>query len=270
MTHIVVATDLSERSDRALYRAFRLAGELGASCTVISVVDDHLPREVSGQIVEAARKQIQLSVDTHASTATEVVVVEGDPPAAILGACLDRDADLLVVGMHRRREFMDAIRETTMERIVTLARQPVLLVKNPADAPYGQVLVPVSFSRECARAVSAARQIAPGARIHTFHALHVPFAGITGGSGSDMERAVRREAENAAAIWKEAFAVPGETPEIVTGSVTQVLAQEIGRNHPDLMAVGAHTRSGLALHVLGSFATELVRHPPCDLLVARS
>jgi nucleotide-binding universal stress UspA family protein len=38
---------------------------------------------------------------------------------------------------------------------------------------------------------------------------------------------------------------------------------------PDLVAVGAHTRSGFLPNVLGSFVTDLIHSPPCDLLVSR-
>ena len=39
-------------------------------------------------------------------------------------------------------------------------------------------------------------------------------------------------------------------------------------HNPDLIALGAHTRSGLSPYTLGSFAANLVRHPPTDLLLA--
>ena len=46
MKHIMVATDLSERSDRALRRATLLARETGAALSVVNAVDDDKPRHI--------------------------------------------------------------------------------------------------------------------------------------------------------------------------------------------------------------------------------
>ena len=40
MKRIVVATDMSERSDRAIERALKLASDINARCTVVSIVDE--------------------------------------------------------------------------------------------------------------------------------------------------------------------------------------------------------------------------------------
>ena len=269
MKQIVVATDLSERSDRAVERALMLAGQHDAACTVVSIVDDALPSELASEVKAGAERQLRAFLDAHDGGSAEIDVQVGDIVAGVLGMAHERDADLLVLGLHRRREFMDAIRETTMERIVALSQQPVLLVHDPANAPYSSVLVAVGFSDACAAAAAAARRLAPDATQSVFHALHVPFAGLTGGRGSDMEKAVRREAEGLARAWQSRHSVPDDMPEIITGSVYQILDQKLRAEKPDLLAIGAHTRSGLGFHRLGAFASGLIRTPPTDLLVAR-
>ena len=50
MKHILVATDLTARSDRAIERAFSLARETGAELTILHAVDDELPASVADQI----------------------------------------------------------------------------------------------------------------------------------------------------------------------------------------------------------------------------
>ena len=62
----------------------------------------------------------------------------------------------------------------------------------------------------------------------------------------------------------------GTPPEIIAGSVHQVLDRMMANFKPDLLAIGAHTRSGIGMHRIGAFAAELIREPPVDLLVARS
>ena len=64
--------------------------------------------------------------------------------------------------------------------------------------------------------------------------------------------------------------LPDGTPEteIILGSVRQVMEEKMRLLTPDLLAIGAHTRSGLVMRRLGAFAAELVRQPSVDLLIS--
>lgn len=271
MDTIIVATDLSDRSEPALERALNLAAANGAACHVVSVVDDALPIELSDQLAEGIEERIAKALKGRSSSAkTEISVLRGDVAEMLIRFASMQDADLIVLGLHRRRMFLDNFRETTMTRIVAASRTPVLLVKDGGADDYTNALVPVSFSPSCAGAIRAARAVAQDAKIATFHALHVPFQGLTGGSDSDLARAVRIEAEDARDAWLDKQALAGEidNPEIVTGAFRIVLDQKMQEAQPDVLAIGAHTRSGLAVQKLGGFAAELVRDPPVDLLIS--
>lgn len=269
MRNIAVAMDLSERSDRAVERALRLAFELNAQCTVISIVDETLPSDMVAELRASTESRLRRTLDAHKGADALIDVRIGDVAPGVLGIAAEREADLLVLGLHRRRAFMDAVRETTMERIVAMCRQPVLLVRDSVDGPYRKVLVAVNLSKACAAAVSAAGRIAPGAEMTGIHALHVPFAGLTGGASGEMANAVRREVEELARHWQANHAIVGDMPLIETGGFHQVLDGKLQSFRPQLLAIGAHTRSGPGLHKLGSLAAELIRTPPVDLLVAR-
>ena len=86
-----------------------------------------------------------------------------------------------------------------------------------------------------------------------------------------MAQAVRDEAEALCRRWSDRHDLPeaATRPDIVIGSFRQLLDTELGRLRPDLIALGAHTRSGPALYSLGRATAELVREPPADLLIAR-
>jgi nucleotide-binding universal stress UspA family protein len=129
--------------------------------------------------------------------------------------------------------------------------------------------VPVCFSPACAAALVAADAIAPGAELTALHAWLAPFAGLTGGAGSDMARAVEAETRALAADWAGRLPAGLPAPRLEQGGVVEVLERELAAAAPDLVAIGAHTRPGPALHRLGGFAAELIRRPPCDLLVTR-
>lgn len=273
MQSILVASDLSERSDRAVRRAIRLARDHGATCHVLHVIDRDLPGELAVRWREDAGTQLArfLSALDSDGVALSHEVCIGDPLQAIPETAVERGADLVVLGLHRPRAFLDRLRETTMERVVRLLRAPVLLVRNPAGHDYETVLAPVSFSPACTAACRAARALAPSAEIHAFHAIHLPYAGLTGEKpGGPMSRALIAEAEAARDAWLHQGG-PGLAADriaLVTGGLHQVMADQMASLRPDLVAIGANTRFSLAPHLLGSFAAELVRDPPTDLLIA--
>jgi nucleotide-binding universal stress UspA family protein len=168
-------------------------------------------------------------------------------PRGVPAHAAEIGADLLVVGLHRPRSFLDALRETTMERLVRLSAMPVLLVRNPVDDDYDKVLALVSFSPACAAALRAAAELAPGVRPDAIHAVYVPFGGLTGeGPGSAMARAVIAEAEAAATAWRAQWGIAAEDVNLslVPESVTQLMQRKLAGTDYDLLAIGAHTRSG--------------------------
>ena len=272
MDTILVATDISERSDRAIERALHLANDHNAKCHVVSVVDDALPVEISDNLARSISQRLQALVNRTADgVETEVTVLRGETVEMLTRFAILHDADLTVLGMHRPRVFLDGFRETTMERLVTSSKVPVLLVKNNVESSYRNALVLISFSPSCVTAINTVKQLAPAAAVSSFHALQVPFSDHASETGdTEMARAAAQDAEKVRDRWVASNSLPDGTPEteIIAGSVRQVMEEKLQTLTPDLLAIGAHTRSGLVMRRLGAFAAELVRQPPVDLLIS--
>ncbi|MFN3261870.1 MAG: universal stress protein [Pikeienuella sp.] len=273
MNVILAATDLSPRSDRAVARAFRIAAEIGARVSVVCVVDEDLPGTMCAKMAEEAGARLaslSASIPDAGKAAHETRVVTGDPLRDLPRMADEAGADLLVLGVHRPRPLMDMFRATTMEKIVRMSAAPVLVVREPAAAPYATALAGVDLSPSAAVALRAARRIAPGAALHAFHAYSVPFKGFLGEEGA-ASHPFRDEAASALAEWRAAARLPEDFGEIdlVEGSVASALSAALARLKPDLIAMGAHSRSTLSPTILGSFVTDLLRDPPADLLIAR-
>lgn len=270
---ILCATDLSSRSERAVRRAIRLAERFGAHLHVIHVIDDGLPEAMALASEAAAREALEqflASVPHKASVAADVLV--GDVRAVVPEEAAQRGADLVVVGHHRPRAFLDMLRETTVEGLIRAMRAPVLLVRDAADHDYGPVLAPVSFSPACAEALHVARSLAPEAEIHAFHALLLPFSGMSGeGPGSATDRALRRETEALRDSWvaKEGLASDLAEVDLAIGALGAVYQAKLDNVHPTLIALGAHSRTKLALYALGDFTARILRDPPTDVLLTR-
>ena len=276
MPSILIATDLSHRSDRALARGVRLAAALNLPLRVVSAVDDDLPASLLARRIaetESHLDRLLAGARVPADLTVTRAALPGDVASVIPAEAHGSGAACVVLGLHRPRALLDFFRETTLERLVRMIRRPVLLVRDTAERDYQRVLVPVSFSPACAAALAAARWLAPGAEVRSLHALHLPVVGLPGETAAGpMAIALTAEAEAERAAWIARFGLPDgiDAPVIKIGGFGEVLDRELGGFLPDLLALGAHTRSGLAPHALGGAAARLIRTPPCDVLVARA
>ncbi len=276
---IAIATDLSERGDRAFDRAFRLAAAQGARLMIFSVVDDHLPEDMQETMAEGTRVRLEKAAAAQPGADTldwSVTVLCGTPDTALAQAIGAHGIDLLVVGLHRHRPFMDLLRETTMERLVKLADCPVLIVRTASPAPYGTVLAALDFAPASGRALRLAHRLAPEAALHGVHAVHIPYQTMVAAPGIAGEippvisaEPFLAEARTSRDAFLDSHAdLPGLSVEIGEGSIHAVLRGAMDRLHPDLIALGAHGRALPVPWLLGSFANDMMRDPPTDLLIA--
>jgi len=100
---ILVASDLTARSDRALARGFLLARQLDADLRVLHVVDADLPDEIRRHSLEWAKQSLSRSVERMGSTTgkrTSLEVVAGNPGSYIVRAANPSATDLLLLGVH--------------------------------------------------------------------------------------------------------------------------------------------------------------------------
>ena len=275
MHDILVASDLSVRSDRAMRRAAQLASETGAKLNIVHVVDSAMPPDLAETVRAQAAKTLQDQLRAccpDAAPDNDIHVVIGDPLEDVIAQAINVAAELIVVGIHRERHYLDLIKQTTMERLIRASTVPVLLVSQTGKQPYSHILCAIDMSHAAAQAITMARRIAPAARLSLFHAYHVPYRRLTDPSDAAATTIpFRKEAEEQFAQWAADNALPADlpAPRFIDASPTVALDQVLAEGTPDLLALGAHSRSNLGRYMLGGFTSTLIRNPPCDLLVAR-
>ena len=119
MKRILVATDLSTRSQRAMQRAALLAKAHGAELTLVHAVDDDQPKEIVDLEVRESsnflHRQIE-SLPALRGVRCRPEVATGDPFDGILRAAEAATADLIVMGTHRKQLLRDVFIGTTIER----------------------------------------------------------------------------------------------------------------------------------------------------------
>jgi nucleotide-binding universal stress UspA family protein len=276
---ILVATDMSQRSDRAIARSCLLARQTGAALHILHIVDDELPASIAEAEIasaEASLKALTSAGHDFRGLDARVEVASGDPWKTIVQKADDLDADLLVLGTHRHRGLVGMFEGTTLERVAKTSRRPVLRVTAPATEAYHRPVVGVDFS-DCARqAARLALDLAPKATVTLVHGYHVPYRGLSMHTGTlgglskaekdQMEAEVRRQI---AAFTAEVATEGREFRNLFAeGAPDQVLGQQVAALKADLLCLGMHARSWLHEYVLGSTAREMLAECPCDLLLA--
>ena len=140
---LLLATDLSEASASATDQAFELAGRLGASLLVVSIIDPGsllLPggrfRVRIDQVRERREQLAQFLVERGREEGIEVsfLVWTGDPGDMIVEAAQSERADMVLVGSHGRGAVGRFFLGSVSEHVVRHAPCPVLVVR-PLETP---------------------------------------------------------------------------------------------------------------------------------------
>jgi len=270
---ILVGTDLSDRSRTALRRAAELATAHGARLTLLHVVDDDQPPEMTATQHKWAQNWLveHLPDNAHA-VPHDVLVREGDPHSEIQAVGDELDADLIVLGAHRKRLLRDAFIGTTAERLLHVSTRPVLIAHSQDLQPYRRVLAATDLSDASAKALLAAQDI--GLLSERASIAHVFYAGAKGKlqqSGIEPAAHIASERERAArdvdgflrergldSLRHRVLLREGRAAHEIRSLVTEI--------SPDLLILGTRGRAGMKRVVLGSVTEALLRSVPCDVL----
>lgn len=280
MKTIMVASDLSARSDRALTRGAMIADQHQARLVAVHVVDEELPAGMADRQVEDANRLLRaslVSLPKATERVSEVRIVVGEPYQTILAEAEKLDADLVVIGQHRKDFLLDLFRGSTGERIIRFGNRPVLVVKSAAAHRYVSLLAAVDFSPPSRRAVEVAVKLAPDSDLKLVHAFDIPFRGLLFG-GASMEQLAKRHQQQFQEMieaqtrdFLSTLRVPVTLRQVIAreGGPQEAVLAVVGETRADLLVVGTHGRSGVGRALLGSVAEGLLAQAPCDVLAVR-
>jgi nucleotide-binding universal stress UspA family protein len=277
--HILVGTDLSDRSERACERAIGLGRERAATVELLHVVEEGLVvqlRERERALAEEYLRDWLVSLSQADRPGAKVAI--GHPLAGILDEAHEQNADLIVLGEPGKTGLKELFVGTTAERVARHSDRPVLIVKRRPSEAYRRVFVAIDFSEAASRALKAAYEIAPTAEFLAVHAWQVPAVGLATRQAAEnnvhdenellRQRVVHQAHDHLVAL--EASQPRPPRIKMIEGNPFFVIRTAIGSFHPDLLAIGTHARSGIAITMLGSLAHEFLIDASCDVLVARA
>ena len=280
MKRILVATDFSSRSDRAIWRASQLAKQFDAALTIVHAIDDDkhsdaissekaTSEELLANVAKAIRMTDGIECDARAvlGSAFDVIVRTGE---AI-------NADITVIGQHRRHVLRDIFIGTTAERIIRANTPPTLMANAMPAGAYRNILVAVDLSDCSGEALRGLTRLGlhDGTRLSVLYVFDTSITrGRTGAymSHSEVEKHLasiqaRAKADLSSFLVDWDFDPSAKIlrpNDLSTHYVVDMVARDISA---DLIILGTHGRSGFMRFALGSVARDVLAISECDVLV---
>lgn len=264
---VMVATDLSPRSDRPFERAFLLSKQLGSPLLVLHVLERK--KDLAGEEQERVLRLIEEEFGATPENA-EILLERGEVPQTIARVADERNCAIVITGVARFNSPADYILGTAVDHLVRQSRIPVLVVKRRPREPYRRLLAGTDFSSGSMYALVKAAQLLPQAELRLIHVFRSAYdAFLAHDTTADY---IREEAETSMQAFTDALPESVRSrieTEVIEGHLAGVIEDEIRNWRADLLVLGTHGRSGFAQATVGSQAADLLEYEPCDVFVTR-
>ncbi|CAH0498727.1 universal stress protein [Novosphingobium sp. CECT 9465] len=265
---VLVGTDLSARSDRAVDRAMMLANSLQERLIVLHALDaDNVLTSDQTRIEREIRNAL-----AKPDADVDILPAIGPAPSTICSAAQSTGCRLIVTGVARMNHIGDYFIGTAVDHVIRNAAMPVLVVKQRPHHAYRSILVATDCSPCSREALLTAAALFPDARLHVVHAFHVPYEAWL---RSDE---TRDEVTEAAHVCLTEFLADPAIADTLRkrvelhldyGEVDQVICAAAETLDADLIVLGTHGRNGFVRAMIGSRAEELLRCVSVDTLLVR-
>jgi len=284
LKRILVATDFSECSERALLTSLGIAQRYGSKLHMVHVVQSE------GYGVAGAGMLGAVNFARHGARDLEsellrkgylegiryqISVEKGEIWPVISRIVEEEHTDLIVVGTHGRSGLGKVLLGSVAEKIFRQARCPVLTVgpnfqpSLPLTAQPRGVLFPTDFSPQSERAFPYAVSLAQE------HQAQLIFLHAVQPTGSDatynQDRAVRYASARLQELIASAPCLDREPEFIVEhGAPSEAIVRVAAERGAELVVLGVRAQGGLSDRLGWSTAYGVVREAHCPVLTVRS
>jgi nucleotide-binding universal stress UspA family protein len=278
---VVVGVDGSADSERAIDWAFTEAVRNHAGVHLVHAVPVLADRPGKPDVPEALREQgeqvlLEAASRAPADLGADVTreIFEGPAAAALVAA--SENARLVVVGSRGHGALAGLMIGSVSQHTARHAHCPVVVVRAPADARSGRVVVGVDDSDASLRALEFAFDFAaahqrPLTAVRAWSDVVVgggPGVGIPASSdASDRRRGELGLLHAALAEYTSQYPQVDVTATAEHGHPARVLSD--ASEHAAAVVVGARGRGAFAGMLLGSTSQAVMHHASCPVIVAR-
>ena len=294
-TKILVPTDFSEHSDKALNQALDIAREYKSKVYLFHVIEDkishgiddydqtlHSFKRIEKRLVGAAKKHLQKQVDKFPQAKEVEVVSEftmGVPSEEILRYQKEQGIDLVVLSSLGTTGLAQYFIGGVARNALKASTCPVLLIKQEMLRPT-QILVPTDFSDYSDKALKQALDIAKqyNAQVYLFHVIpgEVNRCVADVCMGDDVIRDIEKQMESKAQenLLKQISKFPlarevSVVTDIGKGVPYDAILRDTEDKGIDLIVIASLGRSGLARFLIGSVSRNVLKGAKCPVLLTK-
>lgn len=281
---ILLATDLSPRCDRAFDRAVMLMKEFNSELIALHVVEPQ--DEISGVrripflpvhrpvslLVDRAKRQLSESIN-RADINASVIVTEGNAGEIILRTAREKNCDLIMTGVVRKRILDNFVLGRTIKYLLRKSEKPLLVVNGQVGSSYKKILVSVDYSEASKYAIATAAGFFPERYLSLFHAYNAPasYAADDVDNYNRLMRPAMIRNFNDFLSKVDLTLQQRENIQIILewGVLTNLLRDLVTISGTELVVTGSRKR-GMLLNALFTGNTRRIMSSlTCDILVAR-
>ena len=295
--HVLIATDFSAVSERALASALPIVRRYGSMVSIVHVIPPEpresitwapLPRELDRPRLEAEQEMARLAEESSIKDLNPHMLLEKGRVWDVVSSIIQREnTDLLVLGTHGRGGLKKLVLGSVAEEVLRLATCPVLTI-GPSALPapsseFQRILFATDFGPASARAFPYALSLAVACQaklilLHMFPPMPVVVTGRFHDSPGNY--GVQAVAEWQASTKEESIRwlrklVPSDAkltsqPEYVVGLdfLPEGILGTAGARKVDLIVMGANrvASARMVAHIPWTVSHDVICKAKCPVL----
>ncbi len=263
MKKILVPTDFSPQSEKALKVAVQLAKKKDAEIYLLHTLDipthlansndgGSLPESVYFMKLTEKRFSDLLNKPFLQGVAIYEVVGHSEVYEDIMNAAEKNDVDVIIMGSHGASGFKEMFIGSNAEKVVRTCKKPVLIIKNEHDnfAPKNLVFA-TDFEEEGLTAFDKAQKFAKdlGTKMHLLYVNTPGNFNTSSQINAKMKKFVKGlgEEDYTLTVYNDF-------------SVEKGILQFAKDTNADIIGMGTHGRKGISHFFNGSISEDLVNH----------
>jgi nucleotide-binding universal stress UspA family protein len=284
LTKILVTTDFSEVSDRALDYAIALARRYDARIYLAHVITPDPFQFAEPQLAQATYEKVRQAAEEGITDILisgklrgvphEVLMEEGNVWPSVEKMIVEHEVDLVVCGTHGRGKVQKILIGSVAEEIFRQATTAVLTVgpavkgKTQNEIELNHILFATDFGPGAEKAATHAFSLAQE------HNAHLTLLHVIESAAAYTEESVARQREINVVRMKQLMPTGTENwckPEfrVTFGSAVEEILIGARESKADLIVMGAKARKSLAGHVPLTIAYNVVTKSTCPVLTVR-
>jgi nucleotide-binding universal stress UspA family protein len=277
---LIVPLDGSELAAKSVPYAGAVARATSGQVILLRALDAYRAQaepDAAAQLEEQAAALRDGGVPAQAVTTG---VAGDDIGRTIVDEATARGCDLMVLSTHGRTGIGRFIYGSVADRVLRLAKTPVMVIPSGAEQPWPtdrapHLLVPLDFSELAGEALGPAVELAKslGARMTLLHVVPPPSYAYAEGYAYVIDLPEQQLEEGSRMLDEQAERLRADGLDVQTealiGYPSAQVAESAAEKGADLIVMATHGRGGLARLVLGSVATGTVQRAAVPVLLLK-